>query len=371
MSKEEKNLLDKFASASQNTFQEEPTSQQNFFVKDQTSDQFQKPTQKQASLHALDLPRICFKHNQTLGKYFCPDCNHWRCEDCVNIYGSSAVCPESDSFCLTEDKAKEQIKSQIKKATSYEKEVSLALNFPLREWKMTLAIWVVVWVTASGLEAATTIVQGSLYITEILLGQGVGLSPCILSYFLLAGVANQYLINRVQGKETLQVANFSELTDWLESSMLWLCCGMFSLLPIIYYVSYSELQSALIVLVTRNPIENKSFTLKFYLITLILSAWAIVFYPLSLTAAGLQRSFLSAINPIIQIQVWKNYKVWLKTAFTIFYISHIVNFLVIFLLWSKPFGLMISSLILTITTLISFMAIGTAIEKGAEEAKKH
>lgn len=381
MAKEEKNLLEKFAAASQQSSTE---SQHTFSIKDSITEQPTSnpnpdpdlnldpeiapvPIRPQVSLNALDLPKICFRHLDIAGKYFCPVCNHWRCEDCVNIYASSVICPDSDSFCLTEEKTKEQVQTQIKKRIPYKTDLQQAMNFPLRYWKVTLAIWLIACLVASAMEAATTFVAGSLFITEILFGKGVGFSASITGYFVLASIANQYLINRVQGKETLQIINFSELVDLFEASMLWVCVAIITLLPIIYYLGYSSLQSALIVLITKNPINDNPLTIKFYLISFLLSAWAIVFYPITLSTAGLQRSFLSIANPITSIKVWNNYKEWLKPAFAIFYSLHAIAFLVSFLVWHQPFGLAISTLIFTLTTLISFMAIGAAIEKGAEK----
>src|ERR1051326_6605648 len=52
--------------------------------------------------------RLCFRHYDRDGKYFCPVCQNWRCGDCVNVYEGVAVCPDSDSLCIKAEKIQEE-----------------------------------------------------------------------------------------------------------------------------------------------------------------------------------------------------------------------------------------------------------------------
>lgn len=369
MKNSEDNLLVKFSAAATKPTPAQPqtdSDSENILEAENNLDINQPVSQVVPQIDPLSLPKICFQHPDTEGKYFCRVCINWRCSQCVNIYGGVAVCPNSDSFCFTAQQLAEQPKEKVN--LSYAQELIEVIKFPTRKWKSFSTIWLTVWVLAAMMETASDIAN-TPKIHLVLIGPWVGFSASFISYLVLGSIATQYLINRIQGHESLKVINFNDFTDNFECLYLWLGSAILSFSPIIIYIGYEILQIVLVSLITTVYIAPKSHGIKFYSISALLSCWAIVFYPLSLAMAGLQRSFLGTINPWMSIKIWLNFKPWLIPALAIFLSLHITTFLLFYFFWAKPFGLGICSLSLTLSTIISFMSLGKAIERGCEKQK--
>lgn len=368
MSNPEDNLLAKFSAAANNPNQIVAENQTNISNEDENfSGTNQSPNQAIAQVDPLSLSKICFQHPNIEGKYFCMVCVNWRCSQCVNIYGGVAVCPNSDSLCFTTQQLSEQPKEKTQ--LSYKQELIEIIKFPIRKWKSFSTIWLTIWVLAAMMETASDIAN-TPKIHLVLFGPWGGVSASFISYLVLSSLATQYLINRVQGHESLKVINFNDFTDNFECLYLWLGSAILSLSPIVVYIGYEILQIVLVSLITTVYIAPKSHGIKFYIIATLLSCWAIVFYPLSLAMAGLQRSFLGTINPWMSIKIWLNFKPWLIPALAIFLSLHITTFLLFYFFSTKPFGLIICSLSLTLSTIISFISLGKAIERGCEKQKE-
>ncbi len=367
MANSDNNLIAKFSAAanSQNPSQLQPSApnQLNYQTQQQNG---QTNNLNQPSNNPLDIPKICFNHNQEEGKYFCAICFNWRCPQCVKVYGGVAVCPDSDSFCLTIEKIQEQLQTKIKKNITYKSTLINAGTFPFRNYLGTLASVLMVWGIASFIQVMTHLAD-SPSIKKIFLGSMVDFSACFICFLLLSSIATQYLINRVQGKETLKFVNFTESKDFSEPILLWVCAASVSLFPITVHLGYSSFQMAIVSIATNIPIKSGPVSLKFYVIAFILSLWAVICYPISLASAGLQRSLLSTINLINLYSVWQNFKEWLFPAIGVFYLLHAICFALMFFLWNSSYGLGIASCAFTLTTISSFMIIGAAIEYGAEK----
>lgn len=371
MPNSEDNLLAKFSAAATNPTPvviQPDSNAENTLEVENNLDITQAVSEVIPQIDPLSLPKICFQHPDIEGKYFCRVCLNWRCSQCVNVYGGVAVCPNSDSFCFTAQQLAEQPKEKVK--LSYTQELIEVIKFPIRKWKSFSIIWLIIWVLAAMMETASDIAN-TPKIHLVLIGPWVGVSASFISYLVLSGIATQYLINRVQGQESLKVITFHNFTDNLESTLLWVCAATMSFSPIIIYIAYEILQTVLVSIIAAVTITPKGPGIKFYVISALLSFWAMIFYPLSLAMAGLQRSFLGTINPWMSIKVWLNFKPWLKAALAIFFSLHLVTFLLFYFFWTKPFGLIICSLSLTLSTITSFISLGKAIERGCEKQQKN
>lgn len=318
------------------------------------------------SINPLDIPRNCFNHIAEEGKYFCPVCCHWRCNQCVKTYGGVAVCPDSDSFCLTIEKLTEQVQAQSKKAITYKTFLIQATVFPFRKWLSSLILWIVIWGLAAFLQLLTNIAN-TPPIGKIFFGPFVDVSPCAICFLFLSSIATQYLLNRVHGKETLKFLSFSEGKDFAEPIVLWFCTALISLAPILVHLIYHNFQPPKITLTTNIAVKSLYLWGRFYFLTTILSLWAITSYPLLLASAGLQRSLVFLMNPFNLFSVWRGFKEWLIPAIGIFYLLHIFAFILMFFLSNVNYGLGVLSLVFSLTTISSFMVIGTAMEYGAEK----
>jgi hypothetical protein len=142
--------------------------------------------------------------------------------------------------------------------------------------------------------------------------------------------------------------------------------------PLMIHLGFHQLQVALVAVMTGNDYSKQlipAANIKHYLFTAGFSLWALVLYPFALTIAGLQRNILQIFNPFVYPRLWREYRSWLKPAYAIAAGAHLLALLVIFFVQARAWGLAIATVAAVLATLISFIAIGTAIERANDYAK--
>lgn len=324
---------------------------------------------KPATTGPLKFERVCFQHEDLEGKYYCEVCQVWRCKDCVNLYQTAAVCPDSDSLCLTQEKFAEQSRAHIRRQTPYATELRQALTFPLRHYYFSLIVWGVVWFTAAGGDMISDFLN-SPSIILLLIGGRVGMIGSFLALFVLGSISSGYLMRRANGEEITSFAKQFYYADLLESIILWISAALIGLGPLTFYLGYQWVQTTLVFLITGNNYANKlmtSPTIFDYCIIGVLTLWAIFFYPLALVVGANQRSILSIFNPLNAIKTWLQLKTWFNPALAIMLATHLIAILISFLVKDIYSGLIFITASFTIAALISASAIGAAIDRGSED----
>jgi hypothetical protein len=325
----------------------------------------------------LNRPRICGNHPEypdRPGRYFCPSCQSWHCEDCVNLYQLVAVCPTTDTLCLTWEKYQQVYQEQMKLTHTFDDDLRQALTFPVRHWSLTLLIVIVGWLLAGSIEILTDLIHPPSLGTIFFGAQSVGALSLVNTYIVLAGWAINYLLRRADGREEAQLSPAFEFTDLARPFLLWQTAALVSFSPLLVYLFYDDVQILTLMVMTGNDfseyLQDKPSVANL-IAGLLCLLWALLIYPAALITAGSTRSPWQAFHPYSYYEIWVNRHGVVKKAIGAFWLISSLGILISYFCWVLPGSLLITSTIATVVTLASFVTLGAALDRKLWEDAQH
>jgi hypothetical protein len=271
------------------------------------------------------------------------------------------------------NKVEELNEVETEKAHTFTWHLLRALSFPLRHYIFTAITWLLTWIVAVVVESASDIIN-SPPLTTIIWGGSVGRIASSIAFIILGTISMACLLRSADGKEIgeksplkAELIDYSAITDPI---LLWCSVALIAFFPLIFYLSYHNLQVIAVALITGNDYSKqllpKASRLRDLIVVLLL-IWAVLFYHLGLVVAGVRRGLLPIFNPLTAIAAWVSLKNWLKPTFAIVIGIEILAIGLLYLVWMHSYGLALATAIVTIVMLIGSTTIGTAIQLGRND----
>lgn len=312
--------------------------------------------------------RICIKHRDRSGDYYCPNCRVWRCKDCARVFDGVAVCQSCDSLSISTRRLDEQQQVRTNSDRAFFPHLMRSLTFPFRRLLLPLSLVLVAWPLSSAIDsfAYGSDSPGFIKLLTGPLNLGVGV---VVAFAIISIAMTACLITRANGKEGLLLSDLDDIRDLAEPAGLWLAAAIIGLVPLAVWLGYHKLQIIMVMVIVGGDyshiLEPEPSTWR-YVITMLFSLWAVFFYPMALVVAAAQRSIWSVLNPFASISAWITLGEWIRSAFLTMIVIIIIAAVAIHSTEHLSFGHAGSILIAAIALLAVSQILGVAVFKGLE-----
>lgn len=336
-------------------------------VQEDLLQRFSAAAQNDSNIEA-EVKRLCIKHRDRAGAYYCPNCRVWRCKDCARVFDGVAVCQSCDSLSINAKRFDEQRHVQKQSERVFLRHLWSALTFPFRHFLLTLSLVLVAWPLSSAIDSFVygSDSPGFFKLLAGPLNLGIG---AVVAFGILGIATAACVVARANGKEGLVVGQVDDMRDLAEPVGLWLCAALVGLAPLVIWLGYHKLQVILVMLIVGGDytsiLEPAPSTWR-YAVTLFFSLWALFFYPMGLVVAAAQRSIWYVLNPLASISAWVTLREWIRSAFVSMVMIVAIAAASIYSMEGYDFGHAGSILIAALTSLAISQLLGIAVFKGLE-----
>ncbi len=319
--------------------------------------------------------RRCVNHHAAQSQSVCTRCQVGYCPDCEQKTQSAVVCPACDGLCVAASQYESEQEQKRQRQRSMMEEIEVIARYPLQD-PMALAM-LAVFTGVFALLAQLAAFGGGI---AIVLSQGVLMWYC---FTVLNRVANGNL------KDVMP--QFDDIDDIVRPLRLGLAALLISAGPLLAIYLWSSIGVARSFLVDGAPadapvvhaaelqaadveeeLETPSLEGGSLLVATLLLIPAIlgkiVYTPVALTVAGLSRSILSTLNPMIGFDTikkmgptyWQAMLIYTALAFGQWFLNFVLS-------WIPILGWILASAVNAYVYLAIGCTLGLAVFKKAPE----
>ena len=267
--------------------------------------------------------RRCAKHAQVRSVSLCPQCMTGFCTDCQNKVQNAVTCPKCEVLCIASSDYEERLRRDRQRARPMMDELQTILSYPLNDPMAYVMLAVFTWVFAALGNFA--VLYGKMI--AVLFSQGVLMAYC---FSALTRVSSGNLKDFMP-----DISDITDLTRSLRLGVTALIAGSGPLLLVAFLIPGAAMLSgvkfgggerpataehmpppvlgeggatAVDVSAQAEPEPADETAAGMRLLGLAATAivfgglallWKVVYTPVALTVAGLSRSSISTLNPVV------------------------------------------------------------------------